>query len=994
MTDKYYILNYKINFRAVRAKDRELSNVECILVFFPKNEQSKKQTYKIITDTTGTVQIQLVENGILHIFVKGYENIKSKTKEVMKPLLADGDSVVKIDDDILLRNEKFITKEEYDTARCRSPKNDDRISYNLFYEEYKKQNTRYFDKKKTLVFKSYIWYQFVDSNEKGIPIIEYQIFAEGQEKPIVGDYPIKVHQDQRAKGVPKEHGFTQYVETLERTFVKYKLGSNAIKSPYFDPITCVDLQEIYKIVIPTTQAITKPDPNHTVGLSKVEKPRVVISPHDNQVLFLAPELYDDFDRQTKVLSDAINKVYQNSADLQKAIQYRDPKEIKELEARLGLSQELALKKLNAEIPEKEQLKEVWVVEKKGKMHQVGAEHTIKVRHLNANAYQKMAAQKRNKASKVNLTGENMNQYTPQKIKEGFDHLGHELMNESGSLGSEEKVIYDLVGGLGGEVAEAYLNRHDMYVSNEAQWLRLVTGLNAEGSLHVGDKGVAIRGNGNASAKFALYEGMKEWRRFFPSPDGWTLEYDNHDLGTIRFLVGMDLSTFAGANIALAGNLSVDIYQDANSNQQYMRAANRRPDRSMTQQLGRDNRPTFNMAQGTLEKIEANKKGSTNQLNVGVQAFVGATAQCLLKGAIEWFKPSQELGKNGQGEFVIIASVTAGLGVSGGFGVAGQFQMGYDDESGTFAILVAAHLCAKVGAKGVVGFTVGAAHLPDYVSFIKLKLLQIGFKTLVYMQAQAFEMMARVLAYCIGENKPLAQKVSELAGEYKRWLDKLNSDQVRLRVAENTNSAAGRKALIDAPPESKGILLYAVTHWSDRTAAIFDSNLADGSFSRLVDGSLETFVARKTAVINILKTCLTQAEWHNTIQHIHPRGKKLNCDQLGKVEGDLVRFLNHHHDGAIARKAIDAVNTNVPHSEDQFESPWLKDYLKYRQAASQVTEPSCHYMLVSSQDDIRFKQMIAQQGIQSAGFNTPTLTAKNHHEMAAFESPQDTPTQQA
>ncbi|WP_143230125.1 hypothetical protein [Acinetobacter boissieri] len=70
------------------------------------------------------------------------------------------------------------------------------------------------------------------------------------------------------------------------------------------------------------------------------------------------------------------------------------------------------------------------------------------------------------------------------------------------------------------------------------------------------------------------------------------------------------------------------------------------------------------------------------------------------------------------------------------------------------------------------------------------------------------------------------------------------------------------------------------------------------------------------------------------------------------------------------------------------------YCKYRAGANKVTEPSCHYMLVSSQDDIRFKQMIAQQGIQSAGFNTPTLTAKNLHEMAAFEPPQNTTTQQA
>ncbi len=237
-------------------------------------------------------------------------------------------------------------------------------------------------------------------------------------------------------------------------------------------------------------------------------------------------------------------------------------------------------------------------------------------------------------------------------------------------------------------------------------------------------------------------------------------------------------------------------------------------------------------------------------------------------------------------------------------------------------------------------------------------------------------MAQVLAYCIGDNHPLTQNIRQIANQFTMWIDSLDRDQERLKIANNINSAKGREELIYATPETKGILLYAVTHWSSRTAPIFDIYV---SFS---EREVRFFPARKTAVINILKTCVTTAEWQNTIQHIHPRAKKLNSSQFGKVEGDLIRFLNYGDDGKYAEDIIRCINSGINYEGENINS-WLKDYLKYRKGAKAVTGTSWNYMLVRNQDDKQFKHFELQQGMP-VGFEERSLMAQNLEILAPFE----------
>lgn len=947
----------------IQGERKRLKNVHYQIKFLSETGQCLNVNGK--TDANGrTVPVSITENGKLSITVEGYSSIKSTQKKLITPRLLSGPTMIDINSVELKRNSAFISQAEYHLQQLNGQQNP-----KVLYGEYKKQRTRIQTIRHDLVFKSYALFQFINSLNTVVSEINYQIFALGQDRPVVNDRSARLNQN----------GFTDLAEDRVdgMLFVKYDFGKTPQKTALFEPITCIDPQEIYKIKLPQTTAITASNPEHKVCLVQTDTSRVIINPHTNEINIVPLEMFEEFDRQTKILSDAVRNVHESNAALTKAIMVRSPDEIKELEKRLNLSQEVAIKRINEEFKNPEDLTEVWVAQSTGKINRNAPRSSLVSRYMTKKNYAEI---RRSRLSGLPLFAESptATKYKPQQKPKlnNFDHKEFEI-------GSKEKTVYGLVG-LKDEILTEYMNSDNILVHTEAQWLRMTTGAHAKGSMDTGPSGVSINTEADASLKWTLFEGFKEWRKFFPCESGWKMEFHNHDLGTIRFLMGAELYGFAGANLAISGNISVDISFNKHGNQT-IQPANRPPERSMLNMLDRQNRPILQPAAGSLKQIEANKENATNQANVAITAFAGVDMDIMLQGAIEWFKPNTELGKNGEGEFVTIASVQASRTATAGFGAQGQFQIGFDRDTRNFKFLVAAHLCRGANSKGVVHFQVNKEYLPDFFAFIKLQLLQAGFQTLVYVQSQAFSTMAQILAYCIGNNHQLTKGVEILAKGFAEWLDRLDQDQERLNMARNINSPQGRAEFIRAWPESKGILLYGVTHWSDRTAAIFDSNI---TVKTAITGDFETFTERKKAVINILKTCLTRSEWQNTIQHIHPQGKKLSCEQLGRVEGDLVRFLNHGHDHSMAQDIISDVNQGKYGAKDSM-SPWLKEYLKYREQAHAVTESSCHYLLVQNQDQPAYKQFVAQQGLISEGFEAKELKASNMHIMTAFNDPSAT-----
>ena len=1010
--NKFNVLEFNLLFYSQR--NEHLANVKYTLIFTKKN--GVKETYKDTTDQNGkTKTIHLDANGKVQVFVEGYQSIFSK-KKLISPILAEGTNTLEINETKLEGNLKFPTAEQYKKMQLdaeqqlenlkkiaqKNASNGSKIfgnlgknlkpfpifgsqksssngmgdilknsPLNMSYEDYKKKNTITFKQQKYLKFKNYCIYQFLFSNGKSIQNFNYQIFAKAQEKPIVNMRP----------GPTDLKGFTEIAYTHLDNYVQYSMAGKPIKSALHKPITCIDNQIVFQIIIPTSGGVTNPNVNNKIGMGPVKKPPIVINPYTNEVVVLPPSLYEEFYNKTKLLTDSVEKVHQTNASLRRAIQNKNIDEIREMEKRLNISQQEALNKINGEFRERTDLQEVWIASKEIDKGQ--SKTNLLRRYLKPAAYENLKNSRLNEEIRVEITNaENANGVAdPNKIKKSFDEISKKILSAKGEVGSDEKAVYNLIGGLGGEISEQYTNSRGIDVRQEAQWMRLVAGAHGEGEISASSAGVQMKLDGNASAKWTLFEGTKEWRYFFPSENGWYIEHGNYDLGEIRFLIGCEISGFSGAHLGIAGNLSVDITHQGTK--QVITSVKRDPQRSMANMMDKVKGAKFRAAEGNLELMEELKEKGSNQAQAEIKAFAGIEVQGILKGGIEWFDPG--IAKDSKAKFVTIASASAGGGVSAGVGAEGQFQIGYSATTNTFRVLVAAHLCWGIGAKGTAAFDVGPDQLINFAGFIKSQIGYAGFKTLAYINSAAYMMLSQVLAYCIGSDHTLTKNAQVLSIAYLKWINRLDIDQGRLQTARRVNSNLGRKELLNATPETKGILLYAVSHWTDQTAPILDISISL-SWSEI---DIKFFPERKTAITNILATCTSEAEWENTIQHIHPKGIKLTDQQLGKIEGDIIRFLNYDKLEAKStsekriKTIIHCINTDQEYEGDDL-NHWLELYLKYRKGAQKVRN-HMNYMIVRNQNDPRFRELELQQNLPGAlGNEDRVLMASNLQILEPFE----------
>lgn len=998
---KYTILEHAIYF--YNQRNEALDNVSYTLVFISKD--GTKETYKDKTDKNGkTKLINITKNGNIHIFVEGFSSIFA-TKKTIKPILAEGSSIIQINEKSLDDNLKFPTESQYklqqkanaqaiENIKKAAQKNNKGSTFfgslggntsgfptldksnkpNLYqkilepisYTDYKKNNTIVIKKTNRLKFKNYAMFQFVLSNNKPVANIKYQIFGVGQDKPIV-----------HLKPSPADaKGFTQLANTYRRVYLKYFIGDKEHDSQKYNTITCVDPQVIYQIIFPASKGTTYPNATNKASLSSLKKPPIIINPHTNEVLILPPSLYQEFDKKTSTLAKAVEKVHQSNANLRRAIQERDIDQIREMEGRLNIDQKEAIDKINGEFQARNDLEEVLIAEQ---VVENGKTKTnLLRRYLKPANYNKLKNSRLNEELRVEISNAaNQNGVeNPNNIQKSFDAISSKLLNAKGEIGSDEKAIYNLIGGLGGEISEQYRNSNGIDVSQQAQWMRLVAGGKGEAELSVSSQGVKLNASGDASAKWTIFEGKKEWRKFYPSEYGWNIEYENYSLGEIRFLIGCEVSGFSGANLGIAGNLSIDITHQGAT--QVITAVAREPQRSIANMMNRQNRPSFKAGEGDVELMQETKENK-NTAHTEIKAFAGVNISGALKGGIEWFDPG--IDGESKPQFVTIAIASLGGGVSAGVGAEGQFQIGYSAASNTFRILVAAHLCWGVGAKGTAAFDVGTDQLMNFAGFLKSQLGYAGFKTLAFVNSASFMMLSQALAYCIGDDHKLTKNVRVLSEKYLDWIDQLDVDQGRLQTARRVNSNTGRRELLYATPETKGILLYAVSHWTDRTAPILDIRIG----LSLTSVEVDFFPERKTAIINILATCITEAEWKNTIQHIHPEGLKLTESQLGKVEGDLVRFLNYDKlenekvNDERAKTIIHCINQGIEYGGDL--NKWLKKYIEYRKGVKKIQNHR-NYMLVRNQDDYRFKTFEEMQDYEN-DLGQQVLMASNLETLAPF-----------
>jgi hypothetical protein len=252
-----------------------------------------------------------------------------------------------------------------------------------------------------------------------------------------------------------------------------------------------------------------------------------------------------------------------------------------------------------------------------------------------------------------------------------------------------------------------------------------------------------------------------------------------------------------------------------------------------------------------------------------------------------------------GEFTDFCTIAPSIGGLAGVGASGKFHCTF--INGKFCFHVAASLCWGYGAKGGLIFEVGTNSIAEFGAWLVYQLHQLDYGFFSVVDEDAFGIYSRlcVLGFAsVGFN--MYSQYSEMANDLKGVLEGLGdrlraladssvkhieSSRQRNALAENTISR--RLEMLAFTPESKGILIYLLTRHSKWDVLDPDN--------RGVGVTLDIYQRRKEAVVWVLRSIQTLAEWRKVLCRVtvdgHSRasnGGEAIIEE--KQERGLVEFL--------------------------------------------------------------------------------------------------------
>jgi hypothetical protein len=431
------------------------------------------------------------------------------------------------------------------------------------------------------------------------------------------------------------------------------------------------------------------------------------------------------------------------------------------------------------------------------------------------------------------------------------------------------------------------------VSGAAQFMRFVSNVGASAEFDPGKGNVAVKGEAKASLTVA--SGMVSLSAFVPDRLGWSLSYTNakgnvFDMGMLRLHLSPELSGFVGASVQLEAQLQIVTQGD----QQLLAG----------QPNGRLPRFTERRTKGAVfhKQMGAEDEG----LQLTGEAFAGARVEGSLKGGLQWLKPTPPADVNASvagllkssGEFTEFCSISGSIAGLAGAGAGGKFHCTF--INGKFCFHVAASLCWGYGAKGGLIFEVGTNTIVEFGAWLVYELYRLNYGFFDLVKRDAFDAYSQ---YCVMQMDNVGRGIYEhfmqlketvyIRGEFKEIVasiadegrKNINSSVRRNQLAKNVNDNA--KKLLSYTPEAKGILLYLLTRHG-----IWD-HLDPYNYGKGVVPDI--YKDRKEAVIWILKSIQTRAEWRKVICRMTPDGSNLamSVDELLIIEQQeqkLVDFL--------------------------------------------------------------------------------------------------------
>lgn len=661
---------------------------------------------------------------------------------------------------------------------------------------------------------------------------------------------------------------------------------------------------LVKYSIPTGNMHTASDPNHTGQLSGTADVPMIVDLENQRILFVKKEHFAEAEKIASLLERTMGNLASERSQLAKKLSLGqlDGKKIAEQEKAIGMAQADVEDVLNKHFKNKAELQEVFTVQtiRSGKNSQTGKpEYGLRRRYYKKDDYVKLNNSRLNKSKStftlnVDKLKASTEKFDRESLKKSFKEISASLEKDLYKSGNKKYDITWLDGLLNTtahELSESIQLSENLMVDKNAQWLRLAGSAQATSSASwkplKGDVGVSAAGS--MQGKLVLAEGSYKMTRAFPSLKGWMMRIGDADLGCILFKAGFELYGFVGAKGVIAGNVAIEVkngYQKA-------KVIKNDPKASLSSVWDGMNKDIVFEPASEHQKVGNSKKDGTNiGADIGIDVFAGAEGSLTCVGSLEWKKPTAR-------EFTPFASVAPMVG--GLAGVRGSFNFVIFFSNGKFMVRAKAALCYGLGAVGSIDFQVDAGKILEFLEWVQNQLLNAGFKQLVYISKLAFDALSELCVYVVGEAisdelaDQLAQKADEISDKIKKFRDDLDKADARTKLARRIVNAEDRDWLIYATPEAKGMLLYEVTRH------MWYSHRVDSPHVSIAKGEVQYLPTHKEAVLTILSTITTKADWDNVLQHRHPTGEK-SSETIGKIDGDFLRFLNYG-EGFLADESV-------------------------------------------------------------------------------------------
>lgn len=776
---------------------------------------------------------------------------------------------------------------------------------------------------------------------------------------------------QPIKGVTGADGATRRTFCNQRAWFTFTLPGSKVSqdSRVVDPLVKGQAVVRYELPAKSQVATTAPGDGNTVNLGgKVSAP-ALLNAEDEELILLTPKVWKEFETFSGLIESTMAGQHQAKLDLAKALEAKDPEQIKQAETNLGLAEDKVRSLLNKDFDKLADLKEIVTFESYDKGRTTGNGGLkdrigMRRRYIPKKKYEEL------KQKRVMGIPYKVEMKTKAKVKDGAGSASTSIkgnpFDKAKFLESIKKIspglkkefssdpfVHDFFEMGAHQFAETVEKSDSFQIEKSAQWLRFVAGAGASAEANWDPrKGpISAKVQGSLQAKLVLFEGKYSLQYTLPSRTGWVMSLAGEDLGAICFAMECTLYGFVGAKASAMGSIALVTKGNKVECQPALRD---RRDNYSGNMNNRNGLPRFDprvVPAGLNEKPPENING----VSASAEVFAGAEGGVTLSGDLQWLPPQKK-------DFVSFAKISLDGAFNLGAGASAQVHIYY--AGGKFRVKCSARLCWGIGAKGAVDFVVNAEGIGEFVSWVYHQLLYAGFKKLAYVAEDAFQVLSQLLARLIAENVPGSELLAVMKDgavamqrEFNLLAKRLEKADARERMVQNINKLPSW--LIYATPETRGILLYAITrHYTESHLKNLPSTEMHG-----LDVQVHALPSHKEAILNIMRTVHTHAEWANVMQHMSLDGSPVA--DAGHAEGDVVRFLDY---GWSLNNHLDTVFSTMNRSPlsmpKELGNSYLEKYLKLRSALIDAFPKGYEVALNGTPE---FQQLASLDGQMAEGF---------------------------